>query len=151
MGMSHPFAAQVAVAALEAAGYATTWRVVDALALLPQHRDRCYLVGVRRDAGAGAYAWPPLPRVRGRCAAAGAFGRRCPCRRVDGGVGPVALRHALDGVDIDRWSAPHQTSELSSSVTSTSIRLMFGRIDGARRGLEARRKSPVRTVRVRAH
>ena len=49
------FTLSVAVAALEAAGYATTWRVVDALALLPQHRDRCYLVGVRRDAGAGAY------------------------------------------------------------------------------------------------
>ena len=90
------FTRRVAVAALEAAGYATTWRVVDALALLPQHRDRCYLVGVRKDAGAGAYAWPPLPRVRGRCAAAGAFGRRCPCRRVDGGVGPVALRHVLE-------------------------------------------------------
>ena len=35
---------------------------------------------------------------------------------------------------------PDRTSALSSSVTSTSIRLMFGRIDGSRRVLEARQK-----------
>ena len=47
--------------------------------------------------------------------------------------------------------SPNQTSELSSSVKSTSIRLIFGRLDGSRRGLEARSKRLVQTVRVRAH
>ena len=41
---------------------------------------------------------------------------------------------------------PHETSELSSSVTSTSIRLIFGRIDGSRRVLEAPQKTRVETV-----
>ena len=41
---------------------------------------------------------------------------------------------------------PHQTSELPSSVKSTSIRLIFGRIDCSRRVLEARLKSLVQTV-----
>ena len=36
---------------------------------------------------------------------------------------------------------PDQTSELSSSATSKSIRLIFGRIDRSRRVLEARQKS----------
>ena len=39
--------------------------VVNALALLPQHRERLYMVGVRRDLGADApsFSWchpPPL-------------------------------------------------------------------------------------------
>jgi hypothetical protein len=42
---------------------------------------------------------------------------------------------------------PHQTSELSISVTSKSIRLIFGRIDRSRRVLEARQESTVRSVR----
>ena len=46
---------------------------------------------------------------------------------------------------------PHQTSELSISVKSTSIRLIFGRIDCSRRVLEAQRKSLVQTIRLRAH
>ena len=46
---------------------------------------------------------------------------------------------------------PHQTSELSSSANSKSIRLIFGRIDCSRRVLEAQRKSPVQTVRLCAH
>jgi hypothetical protein len=46
---------------------------------------------------------------------------------------------------------PHQTSELSISVNSKSIWLIFGRIDCSRRVLEAQRKSPVQTVRLRAH
>jgi hypothetical protein len=41
---------------------------------------------------------------------------------------------------------PHQTSELSSSVTSKSIRLSFGRIECSRRVLEARQKNRVETV-----
>jgi tetratricopeptide (TPR) repeat protein len=46
---------------------------------------------------------------------------------------------------------PHQTSELSSSVTSTSIRLIFGRIDGSQRVLEAQRKCLCQNIRIRAH
>jgi len=45
---------------------------------------------------------------------------------------------------------PHQISELSSSVTSKSIRLMFGRIDCSRCVLEARPKSSRRSIRIRA-
>ena len=44
-----------------------------------------------------------------------------------------------------------QTSEFSSSVKSTSIRLIFGRIDCSQRVLEVRSKSLVRTLRLRAH
>ena len=46
---------------------------------------------------------------------------------------------------------PHQTSELSISIKSKSIRLIFGRIDCSRRVLEAQRKSLVQTVRLRSH
>ena len=41
--------------------------------------------------------------------------------------------------------------EISSSVKSKSIRLIFGRIDCSRRVLEAQPKSLVQTVRLRAH
>ena len=41
--------------------------------------------------------------------------------------------------------------EISSSVKSKSIRLIFGRIDCSRRVLEARPKSLVQIVRLRAH
>ena len=46
---------------------------------------------------------------------------------------------------------PHQTSERSSSVTSTSIRLIFGRIDCSRRVLEAQRKCLCQNIRLRSH
>ena len=46
---------------------------------------------------------------------------------------------------------PNQTSELSISVKSTSIRLIFGRIDGSRRVLEARQKASRRNRQLRAH
>jgi dynein heavy chain len=42
-----------------------------------------------------------------------------------------------------------KTSNLSSSVESTSIRLIFGRIDGPRRVLEARQKRSRRNGRLR--
>ena len=49
---------------------------------------------------------------------------------------------AAASVDANHWfGAPRHTSELSSSVASTSIRLIFGRIDGSRRVLEARPKA----------
>jgi hypothetical protein len=43
---------------------------------------------------------------------------------------------------------PNQTSELSSSVESTSIRLIFGRIDRSRRILEAQEKHLRRNGRI---
>jgi hypothetical protein len=46
---------------------------------------------------------------------------------------------------------PHQTSELSISIKSKSIRLIFGRIDCSRRVLEARQKTSRRNGRIRAH
>ena len=46
---------------------------------------------------------------------------------------------------------PHQTSELSISVTSKSIRLIFGRIDCSRRVLEAKPKRLRRNGRIREH
>ena len=46
---------------------------------------------------------------------------------------------------------PRQTSELSISITSKSIRLIFGRIDCSRRVLEARPKSLRRNGRICAH
>jgi len=50
------------------------------------------------------------------------------------------------------WNAtPGVLTKLSSSVTSKSIRLMFGRIDCSRRVLEARPKSSRRHRRIYAH
>ena len=46
---------------------------------------------------------------------------------------------------------PDQTLKFSSSVKSKSIRLIFGRIDGSRRALEARSKSLCRDFRIRSH
>ena len=46
---------------------------------------------------------------------------------------------------------PDQTSEFSSSVTSKSIRLIFGRIDRSRRVLEAQLKSLCQNIRIRSH
>ena len=44
-----------------------------------------------------------------------------------------------------------QTSELSSSVKSMSIRLIFGRIDRSRQVLEAQLKSLCQNIRMRSH
>ena len=46
---------------------------------------------------------------------------------------------------------PDQTLKCSRSVTSTAIRLILGRIDGAHRVLEARRKCVCHIVRRRSH
>ena len=46
---------------------------------------------------------------------------------------------------------PDQTSEFSSSVTSTSIRPISGRIDCSHRVLEAQQKALRRNGRMRAH
>ena len=49
------------------------------------------------------------------------------------------------------WGGPHQTSELSISVKSKSIQLIFGRIDCSRRVLEAKPKKLRRNCRIRSH
>ena len=46
---------------------------------------------------------------------------------------------------------PHQTSELSTSIKSKSIRLIFGRIDCSHRVLEAQPRIQERSVQLRAH
>ena len=76
-------------------------------------------------------------------------------------VDDVALRGLLGVPRIAMFAAawnstagsggPRETSELSSSVTSTSIRLIFGRIDGSRRVLEAQPKRSRRNCRVCSH
>ena len=63
------------------------------------------------------------------------------------------LRETREHLSVAVWKSttglggPHQTSELSSSVKSTSIRLIFGRIDCSRRVLEALSKTLVQSVR----
>ena len=76
-------------------------------------------------------------------------------------VDDVALRGLLGAPRIAMFAAawiatagsggPRETSELSISVTSTSIRLIFGRIDGSRRVLEAQPKRSRRNCRVCSH
>jgi hypothetical protein len=65
----------------------------------------------------------------------------------------VNYRKKLDAVwkSTTGLGGPHQTSELSISVKSKSIRLILGRIDCSCQVLEAQRKSLVQTVRLRAH
>ena len=46
---------------------------------------------------------------------------------------------------------PDQTREFSSSVTSKSIRLIFGRIDCPCRALEAQPKRLCQNIRIRSH
>tara|TARA_B100000475_G_scaffold128397_1_gene93758 strand:- start:69 stop:482 length:414 start_codon:yes stop_codon:yes gene_type:complete len=46
---------------------------------------------------------------------------------------------------------PAKTSNLSSSVTSKSFRLIFGRTVFSRQVLEAQSKSPAQSVQLRAH
>ena len=60
--------------------------------------------------------------------------------------GPDAVWKPTTGL-----GGPDQTSELSSSVKSKSIRLIFGRIDCSCRALEAEPKSLCRNIRIRSH
>ena len=81
-----------------------------------------------------------------------------PRRRVDSGQvarrkstltqhpGLIPVWKSTSGMD-----ASSKTSNLSISVKSKSIRLIFGRIDRSRRVLEAQPKSLHRNCRIRAH
>ena len=80
--------------------------------------------------------------------------------RVSRACGAVFAAHGPRDADLRCPSArdstagsgrPDQTSKFSSSVTSTSIRLIFGRIDGSRRVLEARRTCVRRNIRIRSN
>ena len=61
-------------------------------------------------------------------------------------LAPTAVWKSTGGMRASR-----ETSNLSRSATSTSIRLIFGRIDRSRRVLEAPQKSSRRNGRIRAH
>ena len=97
--MGHALGFDVSVqvlCALRDAGYTVHHRVINSLALLPQHRERVYLVGIRTDLPTAnqSFVWPALPRIRARCVSGGRFGRRCPCRRMDGP--PPTVRTILE-------------------------------------------------------
>jgi DNA (cytosine-5)-methyltransferase 1 len=52
-------------AELDAAGYEVSHRVIDARAWVPQHRERTFIVGLRRDVyGGQRFAFPPEPEGR---------------------------------------------------------------------------------------
>ena len=83
-------------------------------------------------------------------------GRRREAERVE----PRARVEAPRGDRVERapaWTStgeperPDQTLKCSRSVTSTSIRLILGRIDGAHRVPEVRRKGSCHIVRLRSH
>ena len=63
----------------------------------------------------------------------------------------VSYREGLCGNQPLVWGGPHQTSELSTSIKSKSIRLIFGRIDCSHRVLEAQPKSLRRHCRICEH
>eukprot|EP01065_Artemidia_motanka_P015607 TRINITY_DN19357_c0_g1_i1.p1 TRINITY_DN19357_c0_g1~~TRINITY_DN19357_c0_g1_i1.p1 ORF type:complete len:580 (+),score=179.10 TRINITY_DN19357_c0_g1_i1:47-1786(+) len=60
-------------------GYTVDVKVINSLALLPQQRERAYIVAVRADVGAGV-VWPWLPELR---ACSRPHGRTCRCRNAD--------------------------------------------------------------------
>eukprot|EP00873_Tetraselmis_striata_P003959 jgi/Tetstr1/424223/TSEL_000153.t1 len=68
--MEHDGGATIATitAELSALGYQLTHRVVNSSALLPQHRQRIYIVGFRSDLRAefAAFRWPQLPLLQRR-------------------------------------------------------------------------------------
>ena len=123
-------AAALAVAAAEAGGAAADAGDFAAASLKAEDAER--------HAGAAFSAMGALARVGfdDRCAAS----KACYEGRVDASV------------DSTHWfGGSHQTSELSISVTSKSIRLIFGRIDCSRRVLEAWQKASRRNRRLSAH
>ena len=63
----------------------------------------------------------------------------------------VILERGAVWIPTTGLGGPDQTSELSSSVKSKSIRLIFGRIDCSRRVLEAQPKRLRRECRIRTH
>jgi DNA-cytosine methyltransferase len=113
----------VVLAALRGVGYSVDYRVINSVALLPQHRERLYLVGLRADlVGASAdsqdswtFSWPPGLEVGARCVSEQPFGRRCPCRRLDTS-GTPALRQILQSeneLPSDIWLTSTQWSKIA--------------------------------------
>ena len=55
----------VILAELERLGYDITHKVVDAASWVPQHRERTFIIGLRRDTfGGQRFVFPPLPATR---------------------------------------------------------------------------------------
>lgn len=53
------------LSALSMSGYSVSWRIYDTKRLLPQMRERVYIVGIRNDIAAAAdFAWPELPDLK---------------------------------------------------------------------------------------
>ena len=127
-GRSHA----VVVAALRGVGYCVDCRVINSLALLPQHRERLYLVGVRADlAGASMmehsndwrFPWPPGLEVGESCLSVQPFGRRCPCRRLDTSGNP-SLRQILqsdDELPSDIWLTASQWSKIARGGAGVGV------------------------------
>lgn len=128
-GQSHA----VVVAALRGVGYCVDCRVINSLALLPQQRERLYLVGVRADivmAGASMehpdgwrFPWPPGLEVGERCVSAQPFGRRCPCRRLDTSGSP-SLKQILqsdDELPSDIWLTATQWSKIARGGAGVGV------------------------------
>ena len=85
-------------------------------------------------------------------------GAEARCDWADAGGAPDRVRRGLSAalVDYERYrsllhAARHRVGNLSSSVTSKSFGLIFGRIVFSRRVLEVRQKSPVHSVQLRTH
>jgi hypothetical protein len=135
--------------ALRGVGYVVESCVVNSLAVLPQHRERLYFVGLRADlvstarsatvtdgtaaaaAGAAAavarqprwrFAWPAGLEVAERCESGQSFGRRCPCRRLDTSGSP-ALRQILqpeDELPSDIWLTATQWGKVARAGGTTT-------------------------------
>ena len=112
--------------------------------------------------GSGKLPSPSRARARLRDGLSSPESAASPPRGGDRGRGYDASRvAALLGPSLDEsstaWKSTSelgrrgQTSEISSSVKSKSIRLIFGRIDCSRRVLEAQPKSLCRNIRIRTH
>lgn len=118
-GQSHA----VVMAALHSVGYRVDFKVINSIALLPQQRERLYLVGIRADLADSSiehqdgwrFPWPQALEVGDRCVSGQPFGRRCPCRRLDTSGSP-ALRRILQPdseLPTDIWLTQSQWSKVA--------------------------------------
>ena len=133
-------------AALRVAGYRMESRVINSLSVLPQHRERLYLIGVREDLAAasaptqtaarGRFAWPPVLQVAERCESGERFGRRCPCRRLDVSSTP-AMRGILQSaaeLEPEVWLTAAQWGKIARKSPVTPVTggsCAAGQTDGA--------------------
>ena len=115
-------------------------------ARLPETRgfvDKQAAVLWSRGDAPGAVPQGPSPAARNRSTVVSPA-----CVAVEGAEAVVVDSCASVWNSIIGSGGPDQTSEFSSSITSKSIRLIFGRIDCSRRVLEARPKSLRQNCRI---